>query len=156
MSSDAVNRAYAKHLASGHDPDAMDVPSERQAFRDVLREELHRDADYIGRAFATLASLILGIAVYDTQCGAKLFRNIDPVRGAFEHPFGTRWCFDVEIFSRLLRAVPNNEGRPEDRFTELPLSTWIHRAGSKLRPSHAPRILLELVHVARETRRQRA
>ena len=59
---------------------------------------------YLGRMFATAASLALSATVYDTQCGAKVFRSSERVAEALEEPFSTRWAFDVELLSRLTRV----------------------------------------------------
>ena len=86
---------------------------------------------YTGRVFATIASLALGVAVYDTQCGAKLFRATPAIREAFSRPFRSRWAFDVEILDRLL---PPGTSTPEASavIREIPLVTWRDEPGSKL------------------------
>ena len=88
---------------------------------------------YTGRVFATLASLLLGLRVYDTQCGAKLFRNIDAVREVFDRPFMSSWAFDVEILARLLRSERAGKIPPVTRVVvEVPLRQWTDVRGSKI------------------------
>ncbi|HYC56552.1 MAG TPA: glycosyltransferase [Candidatus Binatia bacterium] len=99
----------------------------RRLGADVDRRPLRH---YAGRIFATLASLALGLSVYDTQCGAKMFRAVDPVPGLFEKPFLSRWIFDVEVLARLQVAVAPQSAAP--RLSELPLRRWHDVAGSKL------------------------
>jgi len=100
---------------------------------------------YLGRVFATLASLVLGLGVYDTQCGAKLFRVCDDVADAFGVPFTSRWFFDVEVFARLeARRGADGARRVADTVLEVPLPVWHDRSGSKLRPWHAAAALFEL------------
>lgn len=80
---------------------------------------------YLGRIFASVASIVLGIPVYDTQCGAKLFRS-DIAAELFSEPFISRWSFDVELFARLGRS------RSMEAVLELPLMEWTDFPGSKL------------------------
>ncbi len=87
---------------------------------------------YLGRCFATLASLVLRIPVYDTQCGAKVFRVSETLKSVLSEPFLTRWAFDIEILGRGLAGYPG-VGRWEIReLHENPLDRWVDRSGSKL------------------------
>jgi glycosyltransferase involved in cell wall biosynthesis len=85
---------------------------------------------YLGRVFATLASLTLDLPVYDTQCGAKMFRA-SAAGDLFAEPFVSRWCFDVELLARLGRK--SGRAGVMKSVIELPLSRWHDVAGSKLR-----------------------
>src|SRR5262249_13019404 len=94
--------------------------------RDIER---NRARHYLGRVFATAASMILHLRVYDTQCGAKFFRAGPPLTAALAAPFSSRWAFDVELIGRLLL-----EGVPAEKFVEVPLHRWSDVGGSKLAP----------------------
>lgn len=109
---------------------------------------------YCGRLFATAASLALGIGVYDTQCGAKIFRANESVRQAFSAPFQSKWIFDVEILARYIAA--NGTAAAEAQICELPLRTWTEVPGSKLTAWHAVRAIWELARMSRQSVRQGA
>ena len=94
--------------------------------------ERHPWRHYLGRVFATLVSQLLRLPVYDTQCGAKMFRATDAFRTALETPFRTSWLFDVEILARLIVADSRGTSAVAQRLYELPLNEWRDVPGSKL------------------------
>jgi len=87
---------------------------------------------YLGRVFATLVSQLLRLAVYDTQCGAKMFRANETLRRVLAEPFRTHWLFDVEILARMIGASPTGTAGVVARLYELPLDEWRDVKGSKL------------------------
>lgn len=82
---------------------------------------------YLGRIYATIASWALDLPVYDTQCGAKMFRCIPSLRDSLEGRFESRWAFDVELMARLL-----DRGVDPSCLFEIPLESWTDIPGSKL------------------------
>jgi dolichyl-phosphate beta-glucosyltransferase len=109
----------------------------------VRRLGSHIERSYLrhvlGRCFATLSSGLLRLAVYDSQCGAKLFRT-DLIDEAFGEPFISRWVFDLEILLRL-----------QDRaLIECPLREWTDVPGGTLRVSTvAGRTVVDLLRIRR-------
>ncbi len=85
---------------------------------------------YLGRIFATAASISLGLPVYDTQCGAKVFRS-EEAAYLFREPFSSRWFFDVEIFARMIRRWGKSQAAKQ--IMEVPLEKWKDRSGSKVK-----------------------
>jgi dolichyl-phosphate beta-glucosyltransferase len=108
---------------------------------------------YIGRVFATCASLSLRLPVYDTQCGAKLFLRTPALAAALAEPFTSRWAFDVELLGRLV--YPPSGIAPVDvaRIREEPLLAWTDVPGSKLHPLAALRGGVDLLQLALKLRR---
>ena len=105
---------------------------------------------YAGRIFATTVSVSLGLPIYDTQCGAKVFRPSRLLQEVLSAPFESRWIFDVEVLARFLAAWKHMGLHPERRIYELPLQTWIDVAGSKLRSTDFVRSFTDLVKIRRE------
>jgi dolichyl-phosphate beta-glucosyltransferase len=99
---------------------------------------------YIGRAGATAISGVLGLPVYDTQCGAKLFRANERMQRAFASPFLSRWIFDVEIIARYQKEFAAIGRDFRGALYEVPLGTWTDVDGSKVRPRDFARAMLDL------------
>jgi glycosyltransferase involved in cell wall biosynthesis len=102
---------------------------------------------YVGRVGATLISSSLGLAVYDTQCGAKLFRMNEATRALFAEPFISRWIFDVEIIARYVQA--HGRDAAAAAIYELPIMKWEDVAGSKVGPTDFIRALRDLWKIHR-------
>lgn len=105
---------------------------------------------YTGRAFATAVSLTLRLPVYDTQCGAKLFRVTPTLERALATPFRSKWIFDVELLARLGQV----DGRyAPDRLLggvyEYPLLEWRDVAGTKLRAGDFLAAAVDLLRIYR-------
>jgi glycosyltransferase involved in cell wall biosynthesis len=112
----------------------------------MLGRDIHRSAlrHYVGRAFATFASIQLGLPVYDTQCGAKIFRASPEILDLFSRPFRLRWCFDVELLGRFTAL---DAGYRLGSCVEFPVTRWIDVGASKLTMGQALRVLPELVRL---------
>jgi len=116
---------------------------ERQAWR-----------HYLGRVFATAASMALALPVYDTQCGAKVFRATPTVARVFERPFLARWVFDVEILARFLGLHAGPRADAEHAIYEMPLRVWVDVQGTKLKSTDFVKAGLDLAMIrARYPRR---
>ncbi len=115
----------------------------------LLGRRIERSAlrHYAGRLAATAISTVLGLRVYDTQCGAKLFRS-DAARDLFGEPFRTRWVFDAEIIARLIARLGAHSGpAARDVVYEYPLHAWMDVRGSKVGPSDYLRAAVDLLRI---------
>ena len=110
---------------------------------------------YMGRVFASLASLALHARFYDTQCGAKIFRASPLLRAALEARFHSRWIFDVELIGRLLAGAGDHPGIPADAFVEIPLRRWVDVDGSKVHMKAIVASVVELGVIATALEKKR-
>ena len=117
--------------------------------RDIQRSGVRH---LLGRAFATAASNLLRLPVYDTQCGAKLFRATPQVAALFAEPFRSRWIFDVEILARMTMGRNAEFDAPTQINTiyEFPLEHWRDVAGSRLGARDFVTAAVELLGIYRQ------
>jgi len=103
---------------------------------------------YVGRIFATIAGPFLGVGAYDSQCGAKFFRDTPALRAAVSEPFRSRWGFDLELLGRLQGC-----GVRPSQMREEPLNEWRDVGGSKVTTLSGLRTFWELVSIRRDLRK---
>jgi hypothetical protein len=92
---------------------------------------------------------MLRLPIYDTQCGAKLFRASPALRALLAKPFLTGWTFDVEILARLLAMPAPGAPALAERIHELPLEEWRDVRGSKVRARDSLLAVRDLVRIWR-------
>jgi hypothetical protein len=99
-----------------------------------------------GRVIATFISYSLKLAVYDTQCGCKLFKK-EMIQPLFEKEFISPWLFDVEIFWRMIVLYGRDE-LPR-RALEVPLRECIHINDSKVKWTYSFKTFFQLSKIHR-------
>lgn len=94
---------------------------------------------FFGEFFSKLVTLMIGIKVYDSQCGIKLFKR-SIVTLLFKKPFITNWTFDVELFFRFKEK--NNQN-----LKEIPLKKFNEAKESKMKISDFLIVPYELLKI---------
>ena len=98
----------------------------------------------IGRVIATFISKILGLKVYDTQCGCKIFTK-ELGSQLFKEKFISKWLFDVELFKRML-AIYGKETALK-KMIEVPLKKWIDKGDSKVKLTYFFKLWIDLITI---------
>lgn len=99
---------------------------------------------YFGRIFATIVSqFVLKVAVYDTQCGAKVI-DFEIAKLLFSQPFLSKWLFDVEVLKRLQKIHNLKEV-----VKEIPLEKWEEIGNSKIKFSDFLILPFQLLQIYR-------
>ena len=99
---------------------------------------------YFGRIFSTMASMVLKMPVYDSQCGAKIFET-ELAREIFRAPFISPWLFDLELLARISEKKGLNEAKKI--ILEIPLNEWTHKSGSKIKLFDIVKICIDLTRI---------
>jgi glycosyltransferase involved in cell wall biosynthesis len=133
-----------KHLDSSPQLDAV-IGSRMAIAGSTIERSFVRHIS--GRVFASLVVFTLQQRIYDTQCGAKVFRINDVVKKTFSERFISRWAFDVEIIGRIHRNGKGQTGSIS--IAELSLLRWIAQPGSKLSFGQQFKTIFDLVHIRR-------
>jgi len=135
-----INRAWAHLRHAGSQTDVL-IGSRVAKLGRTVERTLYRHL--AGRVFATIASLLSGLQVYDSQCGLKFIRTssfgvIEPFAAA------NRFSFDMEL---LMLAAASGA-----RIEEFPID-WRHVDGGKVSVARdAGPMLLELLEARKNVK----
>ncbi len=99
-----------------------------------------------GRIIATIIDSKYKLGIYDTQCGAKWFKT-ELIDIFCQEKFITKWFFDVEIFLRIKKNMPEAKG------IEVPLAKWKDPGGSKINILDFPFVIKEIFSLRRKYRK---
>ena len=91
-----------------------------------------------------MSQFVLNVAVYDTQCGAKVI-DYKIAKQIFEKPFISKWLFDVELLKRLQKIHNLKEV-----VKEIPLEKWEEIGNSKIKIGDFLRIPFQLFQIYRK------
>ena len=108
----------------------------------TIRRNLFRH--WFSRIIATLICKVLDEAVYDTQCGAKLFSR-KAAEKVFSTKFLSSWIFDVEILARIKKEVGSENFR--HCVKEVPVSEWTEKENSKFKYHSVFKVLADLYKI---------
>jgi dolichyl-phosphate beta-glucosyltransferase len=101
--------------SSREDVDGLLASRVKMLGRRVIRNPKRH---FVGRSFATLATMITGVSIYDSQCGCKFFRRVccETVKPLLNE---MRFGFDMELLFHLLAHGFRLEEFPVD-WTDIP------------------------------------
>jgi glycosyltransferase involved in cell wall biosynthesis len=144
VSATEINRAWAHLRAAGDAPDVLIASRVAKLGRTVERS-LYRHLS--GRIFATIASLVSGLQVYDSQCGLKFIRR-EAFAKIAPYARAERFAFDMELL--MLAAAAGC------RIEEFPID-WRHMPGGKVSVARdSLPMLVELLRARRSVAAYRA
>ena len=112
-----------KLLLAAQSQHADVVIGSRAVDRSFIEIHQTRTRELGGILFNRMVRLLLGLNIYDTQCGFKLFRR-EKIRPVFEKLTITGFGFDPELLFLASRAGL--------KILEIPVR-WSHAEGSKIR-----------------------
>jgi glycosyltransferase involved in cell wall biosynthesis len=99
-----------------------------------------------GRIFATVATFVTKIHIYDSQCGLKAFTTNTNLKSSLEIPFRTRWLFDLELLQRMngQQIGSVDSGWLQEVAVEIPLRRWNEVSGTKFSLTAQVKSMLQL------------
>ena len=104
--------------------------------------------DWLGRLFARTASLALGVRIFDTQCGAKLFRVTPRLSRYFSAAVSDALDFRRRDPGSHAAVVPRAPARRcAKTIYEFPLDAWRDVAGSSLKRADFVKAIGELARI---------